>query len=103
LPLIEWYNKTTKAEHGTKTQTEGERSMNFYNLIESGYVIRVSDEKNKLDPAEFWMKDGQVLVWAPEIGIANPPFTQDKLNAHFSTMLEEGLIITVKHKNNFKK
>jgi hypothetical protein len=77
--------------------------MNFYNLIESGYVIRVSDEKNKFDPAEFWMKDGQVLVWAPEIGIANPPFTQDKLNAHFSAMLEEGLIITVKHKNNFKK
>jgi hypothetical protein len=82
--------------------------MNFYELIESGYVIRVDDDRETstngfYDPAEFWMKDGQVLVWAPEIGIANPPFTQDKLNAHFSAMLEEGLTITVKHKNNFKR
>jgi hypothetical protein len=77
--------------------------MNFYNLIENGYVIRVSDENKKLDPAEFWMKDGQVLVWAPEIGIANPPFTQDKLNAHFSAMLEEGLTVTVQLINTFKK
>jgi hypothetical protein len=80
--------------------------MNLYELLKKGYVIRIEDNRESAvhgfyDPAEYWMKDGELLAWCPEVGILKCTCSKEEMLDNFDSFLSDGLDIIIKHKNEF--
>lgn len=82
--------------------------MNFYEIIKSGYITRIEDNRISAvggfyDPAEFWMKDGELYSWCPEIGVIKANLSETEINEHFEQMLSIGLDVTIKHTKLYRR
>jgi hypothetical protein len=80
--------------------------MNYYEIVKNGYIVRIEDNRESAvdgfyDPAEFWMSEGVLFVWCPEIGIIKSTISVEEFNDNVTTFLSEGLDVVIKSKNDF--
>ena len=69
--------------------------MGIYNtILRSGVTLVIFDEKGHYDPAKFWIRNGKLFSWAPELGTwERDGDLIDRLDDHIENMLNLGLTI----------